>query len=662
MAETHEGPFKKPLYVFDLPKDLLSTLHLKSIALPQSSEPGGSLRGAEADTQYEGNLEAADRTKPPASCQLCGVAFQNVSEQRHHIRSDWHGYNLKQKLKGLRGVDEAQFDKLVEDLDESISGSEESESETDEEKKETTLSAVLKRQAKLHHDGPDLNLDALKKSKRSSGKPPLLWFTTPLLPQNTSLGVYRVLFTEEEQNEESCLIEGIRQKQISPTVPNSAQAGVYGISSAASTADPHIFMCMIGGGHFAAMIVSLAPIINKKHKGLEERQARVIAHKTFHRYTTRRKQGGSQSANDSAKGAAKSAGASIRRHNEMALESEIRALLTDWKELIDKAQLIFTRATGSSNRKIIFGPYDGQVLKNSDSRNRTFPFSTRRATQAELMRAFVELTRVKVSEVDEEALAAAAAEKEQEASGSKAESKPLLPKVPKATKEDEAALLHTSQLQALIRRTKAPAILAYLTTNNISADFEFQPSDTQANHHAPTPLHLASSINSPVTVYSLLTKAAASPLKVNGEGKVAFDLAGDRATRDAFRVARSELGEGRWDWNAAHCPPALSKAIADKREKQAKAENEKGEAERRRIEIEHLKQGAASDTEKGPLKKASGKALGTIEKTGAEKREEEARGMTPEMRMRLERERRARAAEERVRRMANGTNSAGAGR
>ena len=642
---------------------MLSTLHLKSVALPQSSERGGSVRRAEADTLYEDIPEAEDAKKPPASCQLCGVTFQNVPEQRHHIRSDWHGYNLKQKLKGLRGVDEAHFDKLVEDLDESISGSEESESETDEEQKETILSALLKRQAKIHRDGPDLDAGVLEKRKRSSGKPPLLWFTTPLLPRNTSLGVYRVLFREEEQQEESRLVEVIRQKQLPPTVPKLGPDGVYEIPPVTSTTDPQIFMCMIGGGHFAAMIVSLASLINKKHKGVDERQAKVIAHKTFHRYTTRRKQGGSQSANDSAKGAAKSAGASIRRYNEMALESEIRVMLTDWKELIDKSQLILTRATGSSNRRIIFGPYDGQVLKHGDPRNRTFPFSTRRATQAELMRAFVELTRVKVSEVDEEALAAAgAAENEREALSSKAESKPLLPRVPKATKEDEAALLHTSQLQALIRRTKAPATLTYLTTNNLSADFEFQPGNTQANHHAPTPLHLASSINSPVIVFSLLTKAAASPLRVNGEGKVAFDLAGDRATRDAFRVARSELGEEHWDWDSAHCPPALSKAEADKRERKAKAEEEKGEAERREIEIKLLKQEAANDAEKNALKKVSGKALGAVEKTGAEKREEEARGMTPEMRVRLERERRARAAEERVRRMTGGTNSAGAGR
>jgi hypothetical protein len=65
---------------------------------------------------------------------------------------------------------------------------------------------------------------------------------------------------------------------------------------------------MIGGGHFAAMIVALALEVRKGQGGVKERHAIVKAHKTFHRYTTRRKQGGSQSANDNAKGNAHSAG------------------------------------------------------------------------------------------------------------------------------------------------------------------------------------------------------------------------------------------------------------------------------------------------------------------------------------------------------------------
>ena len=636
-------------------------MHLKDSPSPRLAQTGDHQH---ITSESEGSPnEGAEGTKPSASCLLCAVTFPSVAEQRYHVRSDWHGYNLKQKQRCLPTVNEVQFEKLVEDLDESISGSESSSEEEDEKRKESTLSTLLKRQANLHHGSPEGEESVDKTPKRGAGKSPLLWFSISLLPSNISLGIYRVFFTEGEQDDGSRTVEALRHKQLPPVPSKSLPDGTNGVHLPGSITGPHIFLCMIGGGHFAAMIVSLAPRINKKHTGADERQATVIAHKTFHRYTTRRKQGGSQSANDSAKGAAHSAGASIRRYNEMALESEIRALLKEWKDLIDKSQLLFVRATGSSNRRIIFGPYDGQVLRHNDPRNRSFPFSTRRATQAELMRAFVELTRIKISEVDEKALATAAiAEAERAVSNIKPTSTPTKTTATTASKEEEAALSHTTQLQALIRRSKAPATLSYLKSNGLSADFLFQPESAQANHHAPTPLHLASSINSPVVVLSLLTKAAASPLKINGEGKPPFDLAGDRATRDAFRVARAELGEGRWDWDAAHCQPALSKEEADQRDRRARAADDKAEAERRKAETEHLKQEAANETENARLKKLSGKVLGAIEKTGAEKREEEARGMTPELRMRLERERRARAAEERMKRFANGTAGAGAGR
>ena len=409
---------------------------------------------------------------------------------------------------------------------------------------------------------------------------------------------------------------------------------------------------MIGGGHFAGMTVSLVPRLGKQPTGTEQRQAIVIAHKTFHRYTTRRKQGGAQSANDSAKGAAHSAGSSLRRYNEVALEQEVRALLAEWKDLIGNAQFIFVRATGSSNRRVLFGPYEGQVLRQNDSRNRTFPFSTRRATQAELMRAFVELTRVKISQVDEAALAAAAAAAQSEAAQSTAQAKPIAATKPKPSKEEEEASLHTSQLQALIRRSKAPALLAYLSSNSLSPNYLFRPLSTQANHHAPIPLHLASSINSSAVVLALLTKAGADPTLLNDEGKTAFDLAGDRATRDAFRVARSELGNERWSWTAAHVPSPLSKAEAEERDTREKTESEKAENERRKSEEERLRR---EKPVVDPSLKKGEKTLNAAPKTAEERREEDARGMTPEMRMRVERERRARAAEERMRRLTGGT-------
>lgn len=600
------------------------------------------------------------------SCLLCSASFDSVPEQRQHVKSDWHGYNLKQKLGGRIPVTEHEFEKLVEDLNESISGSESSESDSNDDHKGSTLVTLLKKQARITLAGSRVDDDSgnVPKRKSGSGKPPLIWLSSPILPSNTFLGVYRALFTDSELDGEPDIPAIIRQKQ-NPPVPlksplsTNPSTGTQLIPSTAS--GPQFFLCMIGGGHFAGMIVSLAPKMHKKAGGVEERQAVVIAHKTFHRYTTRRKQGGSQSSNDSAKGAAHSAGASIRRYNEAALETDIRGLLAEWRSLIEKSELVYVRATGSSNRRILFGPYDDQVLRMNDARNRSFPFSTRRATQAELMRAFVELTRLKVSYVDEAALAAAAAaarKVERHTPSTIAQNTAGKPLPPKVSKEEEEALLHTSQLQALIRRSKVPATLAYLSTNNLSPDFAFFPPTTKGNHHAPSPLHLAASINSHAVVLGLLTKAGANPTFLNGEGNPPFDLAGDRSTRDAFRIARYELGEERWDWdNSAHCPPPLSKAEAEKRAEHERIEAEREEAERRKVEADRLERESSSSVADGEFKKGKGKEkkkgslVGVVEKTGAEKRELESRGLSPEVKAKLERERRARAAEERFKRM-----------
>lgn len=63
---------------------------------------------------------------------------------------------------------------------------------------------------------------------------------------------------------------------------------------------------MLGGGHFAGAI-------------FEGNTA--VLHKTFHCYTVRAGQGGTQSSKDSKSGSSqpKSAGASLRRYNEQAL-------------------------------------------------------------------------------------------------------------------------------------------------------------------------------------------------------------------------------------------------------------------------------------------------------------------------------------------------------
>ncbi|KAK2738582.1 hypothetical protein FQN55_000459 [Onygenales sp. PD_40] len=645
-SQRAEELLKRPLYVFDLPPELLGSLSSKA---PGVQTPIPVIQDELPKPAEQGEKDSG--VASVTACSLCQVSFQNVREHRDHARSDHHRYNLKSRLRGTPALNEAEFNKAIGELDESISGSESSSNDEDEDEgtktPDTTLTALLKRQAKISSATEAEEVIAKKKNK--PGKHPLLWFSSSLLPTSTSLGVYRALFTNIEQDEPDHLLESLQHKQFKGVLQTNKAAQAKATANQSQQTSPHIFLCMIGGGHFAAMIVALAPEINRKAGGIEERQARVVAHKTFHRYTTRRKQGGAQSASDAAGGAAHSAGATIRRHNEAALENEIRQLLDSWKEMIDQAQLLFVRANGNTNRRILFGPYDGQVMRQSDPRLRGFPFTTRRATQGELMRAFTELTRVKVSHIDEAALAADA-EKQRETASRSPKPSVQRPK-PKISKDEEALMLHTSQIQALIRRSKAPALLSYISNNSIPSSFTFHQSTSQQNYHSPTPLHLASSSNSPAIVIALLTKGNSDPTILNGDGKPPFDLAGDRATRDAFRVARHELGESKWDWDAAHIPAPLSKAEADRRTERDRKEAADAEASRRQVEAERLKREDA-ERRMAERTRAGGRVL--MEKTAAEKREEETRGMTPEMRMRLERERRARAAEERIRRMQAG--------
>lgn len=623
--------------MYDLPPELLATLSAKKTDEPVAQETSES-------TPQDPEIAAQESTVASStSCSLCNVTYQNVQEHRSHVRSDHHRYNVKAQLRGNATLDEVQFTKAVGELDESISGSESSESDEEEGEgnADTTLTALLKRQAKLS----ETNEEAATTVKKGHGKQPLFWLSSSGLPSNKSLGIYRAIFSNIEQDEPDHLVDTLRKKQLAPVkarTSNNTQA-----QDEPSTSSPHIFMCMIGGGHFAAMLVSLAPEIHRKQGGVEDRQARVIAHKTFHRYTTRRKQGGSQSASDASRGAAHSAGSSLRRHNEAVLEKDIRDLLADWRQMIDTAELLFVRASGKTNRRILFEKYEGSVLRANDRRLRGFPFNTRRATQGELMRSFKELTRVKVSEIDEAALAAAETKVKEEPKPSTPRPQPQKPKL---SKEEEEALLHTSQLQALIRRSKVPALMSYITNNSIPSSFVFQPSDSPQNFRCPTPLHLAANLNAPAVVTALLTRAESDPTSVNNEGRTPFELAGDRATRDAFRVARHDLGESKWDWNLAKVPAAVSKTDADSRTERERKAAEEEETNRRKAGLERLQKEDAERATQQASRKPGGRTLGA-EKTAAEKRDEETRGMTPEMRMRLERERRARAAEERFRRM-----------
>jgi len=122
--------------------------------------------------------------------------------------------------------------------------------------------------------------------------------------------------------------------------------------------------------------------------------------KTIHRYTTRRKQGGSQASHDSGGGGpAKSAGAQIRRHNEIMLHKEIHALLRiEWTIEMQDCDSIFISAT-KRNADVFFGSHTqgtkGEpAVQKSDPRVQRVPFQTRRPTLREVARVCETLGRL----------------------------------------------------------------------------------------------------------------------------------------------------------------------------------------------------------------------------------------------------------------------------
>ncbi|XP_065053749.1 tRNA endonuclease ANKZF1-like [Rhopilema esculentum] len=141
--------------------------------------------------------------------------------------------------------------------------------------------------------------------------------------------------------------------------------------------DNYWIVLMMSAGHFAAGIY---------HK--EE----IIAHKTIHRYVVRAKRGTVQSKRDGKQSgkSPRSAGAHIRRQNEIALIEEIQELLCKWKEQIDHADRIFIKWPQSC-KSIIFGGKN-PILDKHDTRVRKIPFQTNKPTYEELHRIYLELS------------------------------------------------------------------------------------------------------------------------------------------------------------------------------------------------------------------------------------------------------------------------------
>lgn len=514
-------------------------------------------------------------------------------------------------------------------------------------------------------------------------KSPLLWFAAPEQVKDTQFGIYKTIFPAASKNASpNSWVEDLRQLQVtedSSRLGKKAAAKLDGVST--DTNRRKWTLLAVGGGHFAGAVVSLVPQLHNRN-GRVEREIVLLASKTFHRYTTRRKQGGAQSANDQAKSKAKSAGAQIRRYNEAMLQQEIRELLTSWKDHIDTSELVFLRAGKTSQR--IFYDYDEAVLTRRDARMRTFPFPTRRPTQAELIRCFSELTRVKIThltkeQLDElEAAYKAAIQPKKVPAPSRPREMAPKPEVPKLSKEDLLLRDRWERLLDMVKKDKVEALQSFLEKQ--SSDAQDAESWTGrlpmwiAEHRSlPTLLHFAAGHDSPETVRYLLVERRVDPtlgfISDNPEldspspvPRTAYECAASRSVRDTFRKVYAEHPDW-WRWEEdARVPSKLTEEMAtaqgakknerknklkDKlRERAAEREQERAAEETRRKQ-EELEEARRAEEKRRATPVSGPQRLGGGP-PGMRPPVNALGGLSDEAKRRIERERRLRAAEARA--------------
>ncbi|KAJ6624959.1 hypothetical protein B0H10DRAFT_1942907 [Mycena sp. CBHHK59/15] len=378
----------------------------------------------------------------------------------------------------------------------------------------------------------------------SGAQTAIAWFHSP---PSTQLGVYKALFKS-----------GVHDSDYLSELKAMQQRG-RGRTWA---------LFMVAGGHFAGAIIRVSRDdaeeeqdeghSQKKKKPKKPRpDTEILKHKTFHRYTTRRKQGGSQGLNDNAKGNAKSAGAQLRRYGEQALRDNLDP--SQWDEQKD------------------FLDYEGSVINKGDGRLRTFPFPTRRPTQSELTRCLMELTRAKVSHLTEDALRA----QDEAYLASLPKPKPIpvaaapvaeKPKPVKLSKEkkfsERNGLVFSKWLAKAVLTLSKWAGERRVTLLQLAA---------QAGHEEVTSwlldtLHADPTVDVPLPRLGELddvdgndTDASDLPKPLKGSRRTAYDLARTRAVRDVFRRCAATHPDW-WDWfGAARVPSALSKEMEEER-------------------------------------------------------------------------------------------------
>lgn len=747
-----------PLYAFDIPRELVSSLVLRqseedvasSDTKPQPQRPTPSVK----------TVSSAPRIGAPACsmCPGCG-SFDNVQQQRSHFRSLWHRYNLVVKQHHVQTPSLAASVPLVsrEELDQMCATLDDDDESPDE------LTALLNRLDLSSHDTSQEAENHARNVKIMSDtlRSPIWWYetskTAAVRLEQTQLGVYRdvlhaagppdakpstylaslstprlmmrpgtygwsgkrvqgtqhvgramqmhVLDGEgllpREAGDESLDSDSdwdvSMDESESSVAPSSDEEG----NSRALAPLPPLRLwtfIMMGGGHFAIATVALNLHVMPQSERAKARGAKpqrsvlVLAHKTFHRYTTRRKQGGAQSAQDATGRHAKSAGANLRRYGEAQLTKDIHTLLGHrrWRDLINRSEHVWIRTSMRSAHGVLWqwpghdtSPLDAKQAQGALSH---IPIATQRPTIGEIMRCFFELVRVKVAHLTPEELAAqddahqhamARALRVSDAQQQQQQRPPTRPARPVRQDAKEAHVRERwERLVTMVRRGKLDALANFIERHNdmlqeaIAANHALPVYASAQAIDAPLPpwwresqtrgtmvptnlLQLAAAADQADVVHFLLVEERADPtLPVAAalpNHRTAYDLCPSKSTRAVFRRLMAEQPTWyRWDemgQGGARVPSALT---AEMEEAQSSKTRNRRAAMRDKMRERDAK--AEVKPAETPPAPAPASTLSHLwQRLGGSAPAEDA-SLSDDMRRRIEREKRARAAEARMQR------------
>lgn len=556
------------------------------------------------------------------TCRTCGLTFTHNTEQQKHFSSTYHNFNLKRTLKDKPSVTYEEYmalvnmkkteGKTVDEDDDSAgedstgeAGSEDDASEGEGDGKvlqesESDVESVGEQEGHRYHL-EDAEGRIVKVFNNINGAVFQIQPNT-IKPWHFSINV--ALFRPSSYLSRR---DWNQHDQVWSEVYQQLQY---------CRQHPLMAVFILRSGRFAGAIYN-----NQKEKDP------LLIHKVIRRYTVRAKAGGGQSSHDNKGSKAKSMGAQLRRYGEKALKEDVQNILTLWEDHLHRCGLILIAAT-KPMRGILYESEETannsalSLLRKEDNRIVYVPFVVDKPTLESANSIRDRCIQVTISsgameQPPTEELKAST----KKSSSTNKEVKETTTKVERINLKDEEKLIECPFSKDIIAACKLgndanakKAIEAIL--NQFQAETAEDDDESNVERYCQgwklssvlnlpesledlaTPLHIAAASSLSQAVQCLLL-AGANPEQVDARGRTPYFLADNKDTRDAFRKARAEVGEEKWQWTRAGVPEPLTdekitqqklkekekKKRAQQRKKEQKAKDEQ-EAKDREVSLQ----------------------------------------------------------------------------